>query len=97
MKMPAIYTMASKKFGTLYVGVTSDLARRVFEHKNDMILGFTSQYGCKLLVYYFLFETMGDAIFIEKKLKKGSRMRKIQLIEASNPEWRDLYEDITKN
>ncbi len=61
-----------------------------------MIPGFTSQYGCKMLVYYFFFETMSDAIMIEKKLKKGSRARKIQLIEASNPEWRDFYQDILK-
>ncbi len=93
MNKPAIYIMASKKFGTLYVGVTSDIVRRVFEHKNDLIPGFTSQYGCKTLVYYFFFETMSDAIFIEKKLKKGSRMRKVQLIEASNPEWKDLYQN----
>ncbi len=92
MNKLAVYIMASKKFGTLSIGVTSNIVRRVFEHKNDIIPGFTSQYGCKTLVYYFFFETMSDAIFIEKKLKNGSRMRKVKLIEASNPEWKDLYQ-----
>ncbi len=96
MKQPAIYIMTNKKFGTLYAGVTSDLVKRVFEHRSDLFLGFSSKYGCKKLVFYMFFETMSEAIIAEKKLKKGSRIRKIRLIDSINPSWKDLYEDITK-
>ncbi len=94
MKQPAIYIMTNKKFGTLYTGVTSDLPRRVVEHRNDLIPGFSSKYGCKKLVFYMFFETMSEAIIAEKKLKKGSRIRKIKLIDSINPSWNNLYENI---
>ena len=91
MKKPAIYIIANKQFGTLYVGVTSDLLKRVFEHKNNIFCGFSSLYQCKMLVFYSFFETMTDAIVAEKKLKKGSRLKKINLIDSMNPEWNDLH------
>ncbi|MEI8295000.1 MAG: GIY-YIG nuclease family protein [Alphaproteobacteria bacterium] len=94
MKEPAVYIMANQKNGTLYTGVTSDLVRRVYEHKNSIIKGFTSQHSCKMLVFYELLATMEVAINREKQIKSGSRARKIKLIEANNPEWRDLYEEI---
>ena len=96
IKRPAVYIMANKKNGTIYTGVTSDLLRRVTEHKDGMTLGFVSMYNCKMLVWYYLFETMTDAIHTEKLLKRGSRARKIKLIEAANPVWNDLYSDIVK-
>lgn len=94
MKQPAIYILASKKNGTLYTGVTSNLIKRIFEHKNDLTKGFTSKYSCKILVYYEIFEDMGNAIGREKQVKAGSRAGKIKLIESLNPEWRDLYDSI---
>jgi putative endonuclease len=86
-----VYLLASKRNGTLYVGVTSDLIRRVYEHKNNLVHGFTSKYNVHRLVYY---ETTGDinsAITREKQIKKWKRGWKIELIEKSNPEWKDLY------
>ena len=94
MKQPAIYILASRPNGTLYVGVTSDLVQRVWQHKNNVVPGFTAQYGVHDLVYFELLESMPDAIHREKQLKAGSRRKKIALIESMNPEWRDLYEDI---
>ena len=94
MKQPAIYILASKKNGTLYTGVTSNLIKRIFEHKNDLTKGFTSKYSCKILVYYEIFEDMGNAIGREKQVKAGSRAGKIKLIESLNPEWRDMYDSI---
>lgn len=94
MKLPAVYIVASKKNGTLYVGVTSDLVKRVYEHKESVIEGFTKKYGCKILVFYELHETMISAISREKQIKGGSRKKKLILIETVNPDWRDLYEDI---
>jgi putative endonuclease len=94
MKQPAIYILASQRHGTLYVGVTSDLVQRVWQHKNNVVPGFTAQYGVHDLVYFELLESMPDAIEREKKLKAGSRRKKIALIESMNPEWRDLYEGI---
>ncbi len=88
--------MANKKFGTLYTGVTSDLLRRIFEHRNDLTPGFCAQYRCKKLVFYSFFETMSEAIEMEKKLKKGSRIRKIRLIDTLNSMWNDLYEVVTQ-
>ena len=90
---PAIYIMTNKRNGTLYTGVTSDLMKRVYEHKHVEITGFTKRYGCKMLVYYEQFENMLSAIEREKQIKGGSRKRKITLIESLNPEWDDLYED----
>ncbi|MBU6141222.1 MAG: GIY-YIG nuclease family protein [Proteobacteria bacterium] len=93
-KQPAIYIVASKRNGTLYTGVTSDLARRIFEHKNHLNSGFTKKYHCELLVYYEVFEDMRNAIEREKQIKAGSREKKIRLIESVNPDWRDLYQSV---
>ncbi len=89
--------MSSRYRGTLYVGVTSDLLTRVFQHKNDTASEFVSKYNCKMLVYYCSFEDMPTAIAMEKKLKKGQRNRKIKLIEALNSEWKDLYNELFHN
>jgi len=94
MKKPAVYIMANKYNGTIYTGVTSNLIQRVFQHKEGLIPGFTHRYGCKKLVYYELFDDMGNAIFREKQLKAGSRKQKRKLIESINPQWNDLYESI---
>ena len=94
MKQPAIYIMASLKNGTLYVGVTSDLVKRVCEHKNGITGGFANKYGCKMLVYYELLDSMEGAIAREKQIKGGSRKKKLQLIESINPSWNDLYDSI---
>ncbi|MFZ4125950.1 MAG: GIY-YIG nuclease family protein [Rickettsiales bacterium] len=92
-KQPAVYIMANKRNGTLYVGVTSDLMRRNYEHKKKLIDGFTKKYGCYMLVWFEMHETMEAAILREKQLKSGSRKKKMKLIEQANPEWRDLSED----
>ena len=94
MRVPAVYIVASKRNGTLYTGVTSNLARRVWEHRDGLFDGFTKRYGCKLLVWYEFYETMPDAIAREKQIKGGSRARKLALIETMNPTWRDLYEHL---
>ena len=91
VKKPAIYILANQYQGTIYVGVTSNLIHRVGQHKQSVHAGFTDKYGCNLLVYYELFESMDDAITREKQLKAGSRAKKIKLIELSNPTWQDLY------
>jgi putative endonuclease len=93
VKQPAVYIMASRRNGTLYTGVTSDLPGRAWQHKNGTI-GFTHRYGCKLLVWYELQGDMEHAILREKQIKAGSRRKKLALIEAMNPDWRDLYESI---
>jgi putative endonuclease len=95
MKQPAIYIMASGRHGTLYVGVTYDLARRVWQHRTGETPGFTSRYGCKRLVHYELHETMENAIGREKQIKNWPRSRKIALIEAENTPWFDLWANIT--
>lgn len=95
-KQPAVYIMASKRNGTLYIGVTSDLSGRVSIHRQDLIDGFTSRYGVHTLVHFEHFETMLDAIAREKSLKKWARARKIALIEACNPGWRDLADEIAE-
>ncbi|WP_425363596.1 GIY-YIG nuclease family protein [Candidatus Tisiphia endosymbiont of Hybos culiciformis] len=94
MKQPAVYIMANQKNGTLYTGVTSNLIKRVYEHKHGIIKGFSSKYKCTDLVFYEILETMDSAIAREKQIKSGSRARKLKLITIMNPEWRDLYEDI---
>jgi putative endonuclease len=94
MKQPAVYIITNKKNGTLYTGVTSNLVKRIYEHKEGLIQGFSKKYGCKLLVFYELCEIMETAIAREKQIKDGSRKRKLELIEAFNPSWKDLYEDI---
>jgi len=86
--------MANKRNGTLYVGVTSNLPQRVWQHREKTIDGFTSRYGCKMLVWYEPHETMEHAIAREKQIKGGSRAKKLALIEAVNPAWKDLYEQI---
>jgi len=94
MKQPCVYIMASKRHGTLYAGVTSDMPKRAFEHREGLVKGFTKKYDCKLLVWYELHETMIDAITREKQIKAGSRAKKLALIEALNPEWKDLFETL---
>ncbi len=91
MRAPAVYIMASKRNGTLYVGVTADLSRRVFEHREGVQDGFTKRYGCKRLVWYERYDLIVDAILREKQIKAGSRRAKLDLIEALNPSWDDLY------
>jgi putative endonuclease len=88
-----VYIMASRKNGTLYIGVTSDLERRVYEHREGLTKGFTSQYGCTRLVWYEEHLSISTAIQREKSLKRWYRAWKITLIEQLNPGWRDLYEE----
>ena len=94
MREPAGYMMASERNGTLYVGVTADLSRRVFEHREGVQDGFTKRYGCKRLVWYERYDLIVDAILREKQIKAGSRRAKLDLIEALNPSWDDLYEGL---
>ena len=91
---PAVYIVANERNGTLYVGGTSDLVQRVHQHREDSIAGFTKCYGCKLLVWYQVHNDLTATILREKQLKAGSRKRKLALIEARNPTWRDLYAEI---
>ena len=91
-----VYILASGKHGTLYIGVTSDLVRRVYQHKNKIIKGFTSRYNVKLLVWYEGYDDPTSAIEREKELKKWRREWKINLIELDNPNWDDLYESATR-
>jgi putative endonuclease len=83
--------MASGRNGTLYTGVTSNLPERAFEHREGLVPGFSARYGCKILVWYELHDTMIEAITREKQIKAASRKKKLALIEAMNPEWEDLY------
>jgi putative endonuclease len=94
MRQPAVYIMASRRNGTLYTGVTSNLAKRVYEHREALPQGFTSRYDCKRLVWYERYPTMNEAITREKQIKAGSRKKKLALIEAMNPDWNDLYPDL---
>jgi putative endonuclease len=91
---PAVYILASKQNGTLYIGVTSDLVKRVWEHKNDSVEGFTKKYGVHRLVYYELHDDMSAAITREKQMKKWNRAWKLELIEEKNPGWNDLWNEI---
>ena len=91
---PAVYILASQRNGTLYTGVTSGLVKRTWEHKNDFIAGFTERYRVHILVYYELHADMISAITREKQIKKWNRAWKIRLIEETNPDWRDLWEEI---
>ena len=93
-KQAAIYILASKRNGTLYIGVTSDLVKRVWEHKNNMVEGFTQRYGVHQLVWYEVHESMESAIEREKKLKEWKRKWKLELIESANSNWKDLYPTI---
>ena len=90
-KQPVVYMLASKKNGTLYIGVTSNLIKRIWEHKNNLVQGFTKQYNVHDLVWYELHENMESAILREKMLKEWKRIWKLELIESSNPDWSDLY------
>ena len=94
MKVPSVYLMASRRNGTLYVGVTSDLVQRVWQHKNDLFEGFTKRYSVHMLVWYEPCGTMQTAITREKAIKEWKRAWKIRLIEENNPDWRDLYYDL---
>ena len=94
MKEPAVYIMASRRNGTLYTGVTSDLPQRAWQHREGLSPGFTRRYGCKLLVWYELCSSMEAAILREKQLKGGSRAKKVRLIQAMNPDWSDLFESL---
>jgi putative endonuclease len=91
---PCVYILASKRHGTLYVGVSGDLGRRIWEYKIDAIDGLTKRYQVHMLVYVEFHATMADAILREKRIKKWRRAWKIILIERANPEWRDLYEEV---
>ncbi|MCA1379690.1 MULTISPECIES: GIY-YIG nuclease family protein [Bradyrhizobium] len=88
MKQPCVYMFANRRNGTIYTGVTSNPPR---EHREGLVKGFSSKYGCKLLVWYELHATMSDAIVREKQIKGGSRAKKLALIESLNPNWDDLY------
>jgi putative endonuclease len=88
-----IYILASQKNGTLYIGVTGDFAKRVYEHKNNLIKGFTKKYSVHNLVYYEEYGEINEAITREKRIKKWNRQWKIKLIEKLNPDWKDLYND----
>lgn len=93
-KQPSLYILVSNKEGTLYIGVTSNLIKRIYEHKNNLVEGFTREYGIHHLVYYELHQTMEDAILCEKQMKKWKREYKINLIEENNKNWQDLYIDL---
>lgn len=94
MKQPCVYILASGRNGTLYVGVTSDLVKRVWEHREHAVEGLAGKHGVHLLVYHEPHETMEAAIKRGKRIKKWNRAWKLELIEKFNPEWRDLYKDV---
>ncbi len=93
-RRPCVYILASRRNGTLYVGVTSDLARRVSEHRSGAVEGFTWDYSVRTLVFAEFHETMEDAIMREKRIKKWRRSWKLELIEQHDPQWRDLYDEL---
>ena len=90
---PAVYLLASRRNGTLYVGVTSDMIGRIYQHREGLVPGFTRDYGVKMLVWFEQHATMEEAILREKRIKKWNRAWKLELIERMNPDWRDLAED----
>ena len=94
MKQPATYILASREQGTLYIGVTSSLVKRIREHRQDLVDGFSRKHSIHRLVWYELHDTMASAIAREKSLKKWKRAWKIRLIEETNPHWSDLYPEI---
>ena len=94
MKEPCVYIMANRRNGTLYTGVTSQPVKRFHEHREGLAPGFSKRYGCKLLVWYEIHETIISAITREKQIKAGSRADKLALIESFNPEWKDLYDTL---
>ena len=91
MKRGFVYIMTSGRNGTLYIGVTSDLTKRAYEHRNALVAGFTRKYGCKLLVWYEVHDDIQQARHRERQMKKWKRLWKLSTIEAMNPDWRDLY------
>ena len=93
-KQGYIYILFNKRNGTLYTGVTSNLVKRIYEHKNKVVDGFTKKYNIDKLGYYEVFDDITSAIEREKQIKAGSRKKKLSLIESINPEWKDLYETI---
>ena len=93
-RQPCVYILANKRNGTLYIGVTSYLHKRIWEHKNDVIDGFSKRYGTHMLVWYELHTNMESAIIREKSMKKWESKWKLELIESSNQEWKDLYEEL---
>ena len=95
-KQPVVYILASKPNGTLYIGVTGDLVRRVGEHRNNVVESFTSRYGVYRLVYFEMCGDMEQAILREKRIKKWNRSWKIELIERQNPQWTDLWPTIAQ-
>ena len=94
MKQPAVYIMASQRNGALYTGVTANLLQRIWQHREDVVEGFTRRYGVKMLVWYEQHESMSGAIAREKAIKKWSRAWKLRLIEEQNPHWQDLWPEI---
>lgn len=94
LMQPCVYILASRRNGTLYVGVTSDLVKRVWEHKSDIVEGFTERYSVHILVWFEQHDTMESAISREKAIKEWKRRWKLELIERQNPKWRDLYPEI---
>jgi putative endonuclease len=93
-KQPCVYILASRRNGTLYVGVTSNLIQRVWQHRNDVADGFTKRYGVHVLVWFEAHEHMESAILREKQIKQWRRVAKLELIEKTNPDWRDLWVDL---
>ncbi len=93
-KEPCVYILTSRRNGTIYTGVTSSLIKRVWEHKNDLVEGFTKRYGVHVLVWYELHSSMESAITREKAVKGWKRRWKLELIEGINPGWRDLYDEL---
>ncbi len=91
-----VYILTNKPRGTLYVGVTSDLIRRIHEHREGVVKGFTTRYGLKMLVHFERFDTPEAAIQREKNIKHWPRLWKLQLVEGTNPQWRDLYSEIVR-
>ena len=94
MRQPCVYILSNRRNGTLYIGVTSDLVRRVWQHKNHVVDGFSKKYGTDMLVWYEQHGDMESAILREKALKEWRRVWKLRLIEEMNPQWRDLYPEI---
>jgi putative endonuclease len=93
--MGYVYILASKRYGTLYIGVTSDLVKRVWQHREAVVPGFTRAHNVKRLVWYEVHDEIYPAITREKQIKEWKRVWKIELIQKSNPQWRDLFEDFT--
>ena len=94
VKQPAVYILASERNGTLYIGVTSDLTTRIWQHRDDVVKGFTSRYAVHRLVWFEFHEGMAEAIAREKRLKNWNRAWKLRLIERSNRDWKDLWEAV---